>query len=175
MPLNRDLDALAEPFQARARRLIDLIERDGLPFTVFETRRPFSRSAELYMRGRALVHGVVTVVDKKQVVSNARAGESPHNWGLAIDCVLDPASDWWDAGEGALGPWDTGYAAGKLVRPQVKLAWERYGRCVRQADLSWGGDWVRIVDLPHAELRTWKTLRPADWKVVAQREVEAGR
>lgn len=173
-PINKDLDALAEPFRAKAYRLVELIQREGLPFVVFETRRSFSRSSDLFMIGREYKNGVVTVTGP--VVTRARAGESPHNWGLAMDCVLDVKSDWWEQGEGpALGPWDTGYTKGKLVRPHVKLAWERYGRCVRQADLTWGGDWVGFVDIPHAELKQWRTLRPSDWKTVAQREVEAGR
>lgn len=172
-----DLDALAEPFRLKAERLMGIIDRDGLPFRTFETRRAFSRSAELFMKGREYRDGVAVVVDKSKVVSNARAGSSPHNWGLAIDCVLITDIDhaWWED-EAPTGAWDTGYDRGKLVRPSVKLAWERYGRAVRQAELSWGGDWVGgMVDLPHAELRTWKTLRPANWQAIAQREVQSGR
>src|SRR5688500_5752225 len=114
-----------------------LIETEGLPFRVFETRRPFSRSQELFMRGRAYKDGVAVVVDKSKVVSNARAGQSPHNYGLAIDCVLitDAAHAFWADETPPTGPWDDGRS-----NPLVKLAWDRYGRCVRKADLSWGGD-----------------------------------
>lgn len=170
---NNDLEALAEPFKARAQRLVELLERDGLPFVVFETRRSFSRSAELYMQGREVRHGLVVRVGR--IVTNARSGESPHNWGLAIDCILNPKSDWWDDGERATGPWDNGYDGKTLARPLVKLAWERYGRCVRQADLNWGGDFASVVDLPHAELKGWRALRPSNWKETAAREVAAGR
>lgn len=167
--VNADIDSLAEPFKARAERLLALVEREGLPFRLFESRRAFTRSQELFMRGRAYgAGGVVTVVDKSKVVSNARAGASPHNWGLAIDCVLVLDHTFWDDEEAPKNPWSTD-------TPLQRLAWERYGRCVRQADLSWGGDWVSFKDLPHAELRTWKTLRPSNWQAIAIREVQAGR
>lgn len=166
--VNDDLDSLAEPFKARAERLVALIASECLPFRVFEARRAFVRSQELFMRGRALKDGVVQIVDRKAVVSNARAGESPHNWGLAVDCILVSDHDFWDDETPPKNPWDTS-------TPITKLAWDRYGRAVRHCDLSWGGDWVSFKDLPHAELRTWKTLRPSNWKDVALREVQAGR
>lgn len=168
MPLDTDLDSLAEPFRARAVRLVALLEREGLPFRVFETRRAFARTQELFMKGRSYRDGVLVKVGA--TVSNARPGESAHNWGLAVDCILVPDHDFWDGETPPTGPWDDG-----RKNPVVKLAWDRYGRCVRQSDLAWGGDWVSLRDLPHAELRTWKALRPADWKAVALREVQAGR
>ena len=167
--VDADLDSLADPFRARAERLVAMLAREGLPFRVFETRRKFSRSQEIFMKGRVYKDGVICKVGP--TVSNARAGESPHNWGCAVDCVLIPKEHpFWEGEEPATGPWDDGRA-----NPLVKLAWERYGRCARACDLSWGGDWVSFSDLPHVELRTWKTLRPSDWKAIALREVQAGR
>lgn len=165
-----DLDALADPFRAKAERLVATVAREGLPLRVFETRRPFIRTQELFLKGRALVNGVVVVVDKRAVVSNARPGSSPHNWGLAIDLILDPDHDFFEGEQPPTSPWDDG-----RNNPVVKLAWERYGRCVRQCDLVWGGDWSQFRDWPHAELRQWESLRPTDWKSVALREVQSGR
>lgn len=174
--VNHDLEALADPFKVRAHRLVELLEREGLPFQVFETRRSFSRSAELYMQGRAVVAGVVTKVGP--TVTNAGAGSSPHNWGLAVDCILVTKDhDWWHGHEIDLptGAWDTGYEKGRLIRPIVKLAWERYARAVKTVDCVWGGGWTGFPDFPHCEHPQWQTLRPANWKPIAQREVEAGR
>lgn len=176
MAVNTDLDSLAEPFIAKAKRLMETIDREGLPFRIFETRRAFSRSAELFMQGRAVISGVVKIVDASKVVSNARAGSSPHNYGLAVDCVLiTKTHPWWDGAIGPKGPWDTGYEHKAVVREAVVQAWVRYARAVRGCDLTYGGDFVAFPDLPHAELKQWKTYRPANWEAVARREVEAGR
>lgn len=172
---NADLDSLAEPFLTKAYRLKAIIERDGLPFVLLEARRTFTRQQEYFMRGRENVNGVTRVVDKRKVITNARPGASPHNFGLANDYVIDVKSAWWDSSEKPTGMWDTGYEGGKLVRAASKLAWERYGRAVKEADLEWGGNWASIKDLPHSELYEWTKYRPANWQEIVQRELEAGR
>ena len=171
-----DLGLLAEPFLKKAQRLEALIESEGLPFRIFETRRSFTRSQTLYNQGRTFDSSGLTIsVDKTKIVSNARAGESPHNWGLALDAILitDKTHAWWmgHQRELPLNPWDLGDAQ----RPIIKLAWERYGRCVRTCELSWGGDWTGFKDWPHAELRAWTSFRPQDWKAVVLRELALGR
>lgn len=163
-----DLDALAEPFRAKARLLQDRIERDGLPFVLFEARRTFTRQAELYAQGRIRDEkGVWRVIGG--ISTKAMPGQSPHNWGYAVDFVLDPAHSWWGSTR-PKGPWDLG----DKDRPLPKLAWERYGRLVRETGLRAGMDWT-WKDWPHAELPGWEKYRPKDWPVAAQREIEAGR
>lgn len=172
--VDSDLDSLREPFRKHAYRLVETLAAEGLPFRVFETERTFLRSHRLFLQGRTLrADGSVVITDSSKIVTKARAGESPHNWGLALDCVLVPKDHAWWADDGpAKGAWDTGYDGGKLVRPHVKLAWERYGRAVRAMGLTWGGDFVSFKDFPHAELVGWRTLRPATWKEVVARELE---
>lgn len=160
-----DLELLADPFKARAYRLVDMLAREGLPFRVFETRRSFARSQVLYMQGRTYDHGVIKVIGP--TVSNAHAGESGHNWGLALDAILitKPDHAWYEGHSEDLprNPWDMG-------NPLLKLAWDRYGRCVRACDLEWGGGW-KLKDFPHAEYPRWEQLRPSNWKDVVQREL----
>lgn len=180
--MSDSLEGLAEPFASKARQLIDRIERLGLPFRPEEGRRSFSRSAALYMEGRAVVAGVVTVVDRSKVVSNAVAGTSPHNYGLALDAVLilNP-HPYWDGDVGPTGPWDDGKDKGVLVRGAVQQAWLSYGRAVRDSGLVWGGDWGGGIDgsgfhdLPHAELPRWESLRPPNWQAVAAQMVSEGK
>ncbi len=171
--VNCDIDSLAEPFKAKAVRLQEIIKREGLPFRLFECRRSFTRSSELFMVGREYQSGVLKQVGK--TVTNARAGSSPHNYGVAVDFILIPREHgFWEGEDAATGPWDDGHVGGRLVRPLVKLAWERYGRAVREAGLTLGGDW-KWKDMPHAELPMWKTVRPHNWQEIALREVQAGR
>lgn len=166
--------ALQEPFQARVRLLMERMERDGLPFLLFEARRSFTRQQDLYAKGRTRdASGVWRVTDAKRVVTKALPGDGAHNWGLAVDFVLDTQSLWW-GGSRPTGPWDNGKdAQGRPVRPIVTLAWQKYGRAVREAGLKWGGDWG--WDLPHAEMPDWRSCRPKDWRLVVRTELAAGR
>ncbi len=172
-----DLDTLAEPFLTKAYRLAEIIDREGLPFVIFEARRSFTKQQQYFMRGRAAKLGVTVVVDPSHVITKARPGQSAHNWGCAVDFVLDmdPKHPFWHGDTRPTGMWDTGYANGKNLRPACKLAWERYGRAVKEADLEWGGNFAGLVDLPHAQLRGWEKVRPRDWKDIALRELAAGR
>jgi hypothetical protein len=171
-----DLDTLAEPFLAKAYRLAEIIDRDGLPFVLFEARRTFTKQQQYFMRGRAVKAGLTVVVDRSQIITKARPGTSAHNWGLAVDFVLDtdPKHPFWHGDTRPIGMWDTGYANGKCLRPACKLAWERYGLAAEHVGLEWGGRW-KFTDMPHSQLRGWETLRPKDWKDVVLRELAAGR
>jgi hypothetical protein len=159
--------------------LVDIIEKEGLPFRVFETQRTFTRSHTLFLQGRNLrADGSIIITDQSKIVTKARAGESPHGWLVALDCVLvtDRAHAFWsdeDPNDAPKGPWDTGYEHGRLVRPHVKMAWSRYGQAVVKAGLVWGGSWS-WPDMPHAEVADWKNYRPASWKEVVARALEAG-
>ncbi len=64
--VNSDIESLADPFKAKVRQLLETLERNGLPFRLFEARRSFSRSSELFMRGREYgKEGVAVVVDPR--------------------------------------------------------------------------------------------------------------
>lgn len=163
------LDTLAPPFKVKAALLHERILRDGLPFVLFEARRSFSKQHGYYLKGRRLnADGSYTKIG--QTVTNAKPGESAHQWGLAADFVLDVNHPWWE-GAAPTGPWD----AGEASRPMPILAWQKFGRLARESGLIWGGDWASFKDLPHVELPDWKRSRPANWAVFAQNEIAAGR
>ncbi len=67
-------------------------------------------------------------------VTNAAPGESWHNYGLAFDAV----------------PIVNGKPAWRYLHAQEQ--WEVYGEAVRQSGMTWGGDWRRFKDYPHAQL-----------------------
>lgn len=98
-------------------------EAEKLPVYLVEGFRSFARSDDLYAKGR-------TKPGKK--VTKAKAGQSYHNFGLAVDCVLtDPKGNpTWDFDP--LGP---------VFQRVVTLAKNR--------GLTWGGDWVTFRDYPH--------------------------
>jgi peptidoglycan L-alanyl-D-glutamate endopeptidase CwlK len=73
-----------------------------------------------------------------RIVTNAKAGESLHNFGLAIDICFRGTDPYLE----------------KLRREDPKRAqavWGDYGKIAEGHGLKWGGDF-KIVDLPHVEI-----------------------
>ena len=101
--------------------------------------RTFSEQNELYAQGR-------TKAGKK--VTNAKGGQSIHNYGLAVDIVLiiDGKTASWDTAK----DWDNDKVADwyECVKIFAKYGWD------------WGGNWKTFKDLPHFEKKghTWRNL-----------------
>lgn len=98
--------------------------------------RTFDEQAKLYAQGR-------TTPGKK--VTNAKAGQSIHNYGLAVDmCLMIDGKDVsWDTAK----DWDNDRTADwyECVRIFAKHGW------------NWGGNWKTFKDLPHFEKKSFKT------------------
>ncbi|AZB17595.1 M15 family peptidase [Chryseobacterium indologenes] len=101
--------------------------------------RTFTEQADLYAIGR-------TKTGKK--VTNANAGQSIHNYGLAVDIVLiiDGKTASWDTAK----DWDNDGVADwyECVKIFARHGWD------------WGGNWKTFKDLPHFEKKgyTWRAL-----------------
>lgn len=104
--------------------------------------RTFEEQARLYAQGRTAPGRIVT---------NARPGESAHNYGCASDWTMwkDGRPLWIQAND-----------------PRIKV----FQDAVRQASGRWGGDWDNdgnifehsFIDVPHVELMlaiSWGNLR----------------
>lgn len=74
-----------------------------------------------------------------KVVTNARGGESFHNFGLAFDILLLDGS-------------------GKPTWDAQQPGWRVAGQAGVALGLLWGGNWKGFRDLPHFELRGQLTL-----------------
>lgn len=77
----------------------------------------------------------------KQGVTKARAGQSPHNYGLAVDVVH--STKFWDL---TRRQWDVIGLIGKEAARKANVK------------VTWGGDWS-FYDPAHWELRDWKKLK----------------
>jgi peptidoglycan L-alanyl-D-glutamate endopeptidase CwlK len=100
------------------------------PFIV-QTLRTFEEQDLLYQKGRTRPGPKVT---------NAKAGSSFHNYGLAIDFCNQ--------------------INGKLVW-KVDNNWLIVVECFKRYGFTWGGDWKNFKDYPHVEKAfgyTWKQL-----------------
>lgn len=102
--------------------------------------RTFQQQEKLYAQGR-------TLPGKK--VTNAKPGQSIHNYGFAVDIclIIDGKSASWDTAK----DWDGDRISdwNECVKIFSKYGWE------------WGGSWKTFKDLPHfqkKEYGNWKTL-----------------
>ncbi len=96
------------------QKFLSLASYNGFDIRITSSYRSFDEQAALYMQGRGLSGPVVT---------NAKPGQSSHNYGLAIDVV--------DRKKG------------------YDIDWKKLGKIGKQAGLKWGGDWWRFIDRPH--------------------------
>ncbi|MDC3220638.1 M15 family metallopeptidase, partial [Flavobacteriales bacterium] len=95
--------------------------------------RSFEKQDELYSRGRSQAGRIIT---------NAKAGESYHNYGLAFDLVeIKDGKALWD-------------------NPN----WNRIGEMGKSFGFNWGGDWRSFKDYPHFELSNGYDLADLKWK-----------
>ena len=99
-----------------------IVAKIGCDVRVISGTRSYMEQDALYAKGR-------TTVGKK--VTNAPAGFSNHNFGLA---------------------WDIGIFRGKEYCGEHPL-YRELGILGRSLGLEWGGDWKTIVDEPHFQFR----------------------
>jgi peptidoglycan L-alanyl-D-glutamate endopeptidase CwlK len=95
----------------------------GIDLLVTCTFRDRAEQAELYALGR-------TVPGKK--VTNAKAGQSMHNYGLAYDVV----------------PMRLGKPVWGTTGADL-LLWQKVGELGKEAGLEWAGEWVGFKEFPH--------------------------
>lgn len=98
--------------------------------------RSFKEQDDFYAIGR-------TKSGKK--LTNAKGGQSIHNYGLAVDIclIIDGKTASWDTAK----DWDNDKVADwyECVKIFAKYGWD------------WGGNWKNFKDLPHFEKKSIKT------------------
>lgn len=129
-------DGINDTFAGKATDTLKDLRHEGLDMRVDSGYRSFTEQDGLYAKGRTKPGSKVT---------NARGGESWHNYGVAADIVFNDAngrSSWPDGGE------------------YTKL-WSRYGEIGQDNGLEWGGSWTSIKDRPHIEYHPGLTASDA--------------
>jgi hypothetical protein len=119
------LRGLCPSLVTRARAMLDLCAQAGLAILVTQGLRTWEEQDKLYAIGRT-----VSPIGKNNVVTNAKGGQSYHNFGLAFDIVvLDSVGK---------ADWDTNHPG-----------WNSAARIGKSLGLDWGGDFKSLKDLPH--------------------------
>ena len=117
---SRSLDDLLPSVKARVERFIAAAKAEGIDLLVTSTYRDNESQNALYAQGRTAPGKIVT---------NAKAGESFHNFRCAIDVVPIVAGK---------PRWD--------VKDEV---WQKIGKLGKAQGLEWAGDWKRFKEYPH--------------------------
>jgi peptidoglycan L-alanyl-D-glutamate endopeptidase CwlK len=122
---------LVTAFEQAVREYERLYPEAPQPFLTCTYRSDAEQEA-LFAKGRT---------EKGSKVTNARAGQSPHNFkpSFAFDIAfigLNKKLDWSD----------------KLFKTFADIIKRT------SPSVEWGGDWSKFKDLPHYELKGWKNL-----------------
>lgn len=130
---SRSLDDLHPVVAAKARLFLAKCSAAGIDVLVTSTYRDNESQAALYAQGR-------TAPGKK--VTNADAGQSMHNWRVALDVVPMRAGK---------PVWSTNGDDGAL--------WRKVGSIGQQVGFEWGGAWAKFKDYPHFQYTGGLTLK----------------
>ena len=126
---SRSLDDLVPPARARVQSFLDAAKKQGIDLLVTSTYRDNASQDALYAQGRTMPGKIVT---------NAKAGQSWHNYRCAVDVVPIVAGK---------PRWD--------VKDEV---WQQVGALGKAAGLEWAGDWKKFKEYPHFQYTGGLTL-----------------
>lgn len=127
---SRDLDILSDPVRLRAKLLISECKRQGIDLLVTSTYRDYESQQALYNQGRTTIGNIVT---------NAKPGESFHNFKCAFDVVP--------------------LVNGKPVWDSRDPIWKRIGEIGKSVGLDWAGEWKTFKETAHFQYTGGLTLK----------------
>ncbi|QLG37611.1 M15 family metallopeptidase [Paenibacillus sp. FSL W7-1088] len=120
------------PLVAESEKLlVRKAARRGIEVVITHDFRSMEEQDALYNQGRSIAGNIVT---------NAKGGESYHNYGLAIDFALrTPEGDVvWDMERDDNG--------------NGKADWLEVVELAKELGFTWGGDWANFPDYPHLQM-----------------------
>jgi len=117
------LTALYPPLADDIRKGADMLAAEGITIRVIQGLRTWGEQDVLYAQGRTI---------EGHVVTNAKGGESWHNFGLAADVAPFDAMGQPD--------WNTSHPA-----------WQRIVDVYTSLGFDCGANWLRLKDTPHIQ------------------------
>lgn len=125
----KDLTQLLPKVQQMTNLFLSKCKEKGIEVTITSAYRSIEDQDALYAQGRTTQGNVVT---------NARGGDSFHNWKCAVDFA--PVVN------GSI-PWNN------------KALFAKVGAIGKECGFEWGGDWASFLDLPHLQYTAGYTLQ----------------
>jgi peptidoglycan LD-endopeptidase CwlK len=144
MIISRDKSLLCPVFANQILILEARLKNAALPFALFMAFRDWQTQDELYAQGRTKPGNIVT---------NAKGGDSWHNYGLAVDFVLDSMPDL----PGLQWSWD---AKADINHDGIN-DWKQMAKIAVELGLESGFYWKKFPDLPHVQNRFGMNLSDA--------------
>ncbi|WVN10008.1 peptidoglycan-binding protein [Peribacillus frigoritolerans] len=119
--------------KAAALEMIERAYNEGIYVQISAGYRSLEEQASLYGQGRVYIYNGKNYSNlAKPIVTNAKPGQSYHNFGLAFDFFI--VSD-----------------DGKKAIWTVNSKWQRVAAIGKELGFIWGGDWSSL-DYPHLEM-----------------------
>lgn len=136
---NRPLPTELHPIVAeKTDRLVEQAAQKGITIRITAGFRSIDEQDMLFSRGRT---------NDGSIVTNARGGQSYHNYGLAIDFALEL--------ENGEVIWDLQYDGNE----NGESDWMEVVEIAKELDFTWGGDWERFPDYPHLQMTFGLSIR----------------
>lgn len=126
---SRKLEDLLPVAKDKVERFIALCKEQGIDLLVTSTYRDHESQNALYAQGRTSFGNVVT---------NAKGGQSFHNFRCAVDVV----------------PLINGKPNWNSSNP----AWKTIGKIGKEVGLEWAGDWKKFPEMAHFQYTGGATL-----------------
>ena len=141
----RRISQLMSDLQQKANQFIADCAEEGVNVLITQGLRTWAEQDALYAQGRT---------KPGKIVTNAKGGQSYHNFGLAFDiCPIDAnGQPIWDTSNKA---WAIAKEIGELHEGSIdtRLDPAFVVKVIAQdLDLVLGADWVKFKDIPHYEL-----------------------
>ena len=129
MIASRSIDDLLPVVKEKVKKFVALCKGDGIELLVTSTYRDHESQNALYAQGRT---------EPGRVVTNAKGGQSFHNYRCAVDVVpLVNGKPDWDG---------------------THPIWAKIGNYGKLAGLEWAGEWTRFKELAHFQYTGGLTL-----------------
>lgn len=125
----KDISLLLPKVQEMTRLLISECKKQGIEIIITSTYRDEAEQNALYAQGRTLSGNVVT---------NAKFGDSMHNWKTAVDFA--PVVN-------GVVPWNN------------KMLFTKIGEIGEKVGFEWGGRWASFLDMPHLQYTAGYSLQ----------------
>lgn len=129
---SRKLEDLNPIVEAKARDFLSRCAAEGIDVLVTSTYRDAESQNALFAQGRTAPGKIVT---------NAKAGQSWHNFRVAFDVV----------------PLRNGKPVWGITGEDLKL-WQRLGAIGKACGLEWAGEWRTFREFPHFQYTGGHTL-----------------
>lgn len=141
---SRKIEDLHPQVQKLCKEFLAQCEAEGIEVLITSTYRDHESQAELYAQGRTKPGSVVT---------NAKPGQSWHNWRVAFDIVpLRHGKPVWGTAGNGIDSDSTDDNTDDLE------LWQRIGKIGKSVGLEWAGDWKTFREFPHFQYTGGLTL-----------------